>query len=33
MSIVGPRPVAVDQEDLFRFGKYNDAIGKKKYYY
>ena len=25
MSIVGPRPVAVDQEDLFRFGKYNDA--------
>ena len=25
MSIVGPRPVASDQINLFRFGKYNDA--------
>lgn len=25
MSIVGPRPVAKDQMDLFRFGKYNEA--------
>lgn len=25
MSIVGPRPVAEDQFDMFRFGKWNDA--------
>ena len=25
MSLIGPRPVAKDQMDLFRFGKYNDA--------
>lgn len=25
MSIVGPRPVAKDQKDLFRFGKYDKA--------
>lgn len=25
MSIIGPRPVAKDQIDLFRFGKYDEA--------
>lgn len=25
MSVIGPRPVAVDQFDMFRFGKWNEA--------
>ena len=29
MSIIGPRPVAKDQFDLFRFGKYNETKNLK----
>ena len=29
MSIIGPRPVAQDQFDMFRYGKWNEAVGSE----